>query len=75
MRPMDSVNKKQPVCEVGKPCVISPNVGPLPICQVVIEYPKGSPDQPVYTASKDCPNPEVALAVILSALLRALMPD
>lgn len=72
---METVNKKQPVCEVGTNCTITPLTGPLPACQVMIEYPKAAPDQPTYSVSKDCPNPEVALAVILAALLRALMPD
>jgi hypothetical protein len=72
---METINKKQPVCEVGKPCIITPTEGPLPICQVMIEFPKGSPDQPTYSVSKDCPNPEVAIALILAALLRAAVPD
>lgn len=48
---------------------------PYPLCTVTITYPKDSPEQPMVKFTPDtCPNPEVALAVLLAALLKANLP-
>ena len=45
---------------------------PAPLCTVVVTYPKGAADQPLISYDPQmCPNPEVALAILVAALLRA----
>jgi hypothetical protein len=76
MEKLEAGPKKVPTCDhpLCRQIPTEP-VPPTPACIMTIAYPSGSPDQPTISMTKDCPSPEVALAVLLAALLRSTMPD
>jgi hypothetical protein len=46
---------------------------PWPVCTVTVAFPQGLPEAPTISASKGCPDAQVALAlsIMVTALLRA----
>lgn len=67
---MEADAKKLSPCDRPR-CTIDVSTGPHQVCQLVIEYPTKAPEKPTLRVSEGCPNPEVALAILLAALVQA----